>query len=57
MLVWDLRNTDTPIELIGKHLDIFSLKATRDRLFLGCRNHSIISVGLSSQALFHDQVE
>jgi len=57
MLVWDLRNTDSPIELIEKHMDIFSLKATNDRLFMGCRNHSIITVGLSSHALFQDQVQ
>lgn len=57
MLVWDLRNTDSPMELIEKHMDIFALKATQSHLFLGCRNHSIIPVGLSSGTMFADHVQ
>jgi hypothetical protein len=38
-------------------MDIFSLKATKSQLFMGCRNHSIIPMGLSSSELFIDQVQ
>ena len=37
-------------------MDIFALKATKQTLFTGCRNHSIIPVGLSRDSLFQDQV-
>jgi len=56
MLVWDLRNTDTPLELVEKHMDIFSLKTTDNMLFMGCRNHSIIPMGLHPGQPFHQQV-
>jgi WD40 repeat protein len=42
MLIWDLRNTDQPIELVEKKEDIFALKTTKNMMFMGCRNHSII---------------
>ena len=51
MLVWDTRNTQAPIELIEKHKDVFALKTTSSQLFLGCRDHSIVPVGLSYSAL------
>ena len=57
MLVWDVRNTASPIELIEKQMDIFALKATSKQLFMGCRNHSIIPMGLSYSDLFQNQVQ
>lgn len=56
MLVWDLRNLGDPVEKIEERQDIFCLKSTQNMLYLGCRNHSIIPVGLSYQKLFADQV-
>jgi len=52
MLVWDIRNTEQPLEWIEKHMDVFSLKSTKSHLFLGCRNHSIIPVGLEPNQRF-----
>lgn len=47
----------SPIELIEKHMDIFSLKSTEKQLFMGCRNHSIVPMGLGHHSLFQDQVQ
>jgi hypothetical protein len=52
-----IKNIYSPIELIEKHMDIFSLKSTEKQLFMGCRNHSIVPMGLSHHAPFHDQVQ
>ena len=38
-------------------MDIFSLKSTEKQLFMGCRNHSIVPMGLSHHSLFHDQLQ
>lgn len=57
MFVWDLRNTDSPIEVIEKREDIFALKSTQKTLFMGCRNHSIVPMGLGYHAPFHEQVQ
>lgn len=46
MLIWDLRNTDQPIELVEKKEDIFALKSTKNMMFMGCRNHSIVPMML-----------
>ena len=54
--MWDMRNTSTPIELIEKAMDIFSLKATKTHMFMGCRNHSIVPMGLGGSSLLIDQV-
>ena len=56
MLVWDLRNLGEPIEKIEERQDIFCLKAAQNTLYLGCRSHNIIPVGLSYQELFAEQV-
>jgi len=56
VLVWDLRNTDTPVEVIEKREDIFALKSTQKKLFMGCRNHSIVPMGLGYHAPFLEQV-
>jgi WD40 repeat protein len=56
MLVWDTRNTQAPIELIEKHKDVFALKTTDSQLFMGCRDHSIVPMGLSYSELFQEQV-
>jgi hypothetical protein len=37
-------------------MDIFALQATEKTLFMGCRNHSIVPVGLSREMLFQEQV-
>lgn len=42
LLIFDLRKSfgQTVVEKI-KNQDIFSLKATNDWLFIGCRNHMV----------------
>jgi len=37
-------------------MDIFSLKATDNLLYMGCRNHNIIPMSLSQNSAFVDQV-
>jgi WD40 repeat protein len=56
MLIWDLRkmSESMPVDLIEKHQDIFSLKATSNFLFMGCRNHSIIPQVLRFHPNFSD---
>ena len=33
-----------PTELIEKTMDIFAIKTTKNNIFLGCRNHSVIPI-------------
>lgn len=55
--MWDMRNTSSPIELIEKAMDVFSLQITRSHLFMGCRNHSIVPVGLKGSNFLIDNVQ
>jgi hypothetical protein len=42
LLIWDLRKGSTPVEEREKNQEIFSLTATSDLLFYGCRNHQVV---------------
>ena len=44
------------MEVIEKREDIFALKSTQKKLFMGCRNHSIVPMGLGYHAPFLEQV-
>ncbi len=56
LLIYILFVIIRPIELIEKQQDIFALKSTQKQLFMGCRGHSIVPMGLGYHAPFHEQV-
>lgn len=49
LLIFDLRNTSNPLQAQReKTIDIFSLAATKENVFFGCRDHYVKSLNLNS---------